>query len=311
MLQLFYSNRYETLVGALLDDLAQAPSDPWTAQPVIVPSAAVRRRLELDIAARQGICANVNFGYLAQWLWAQIGGVIEVPKHSPFAPDRLVWRCYRLLGEADEALPWNASPRLRTYLDAADASMRYELARRVATVLDHYLTYRPEWLLQWQKGGSIFASGAADDKGPRLVGASEAAREDERWQAALWRAVLAEVAGDAQTPAAALPPAYRFLEEIGTLDLEAISNAQWPEAVSVFALPTMPPLHVALLRALSRWVDVRLYVMNPCREFWFDVVSAGRVEALDVAGQLDYQEVGHPLLAEWGRQTQEIGRAHV
>jgi exodeoxyribonuclease V gamma subunit len=304
MLQLFYSNRYETLVGALLDDLGEAPSDPWAAQPVIVPSAAVRRRLELDIATRQGICANVNFGYLAQWLWAQIGGVIEVPRHSPFAPERLVWRCYRLLGDPDEALPWNASPRLRTYLDAADASMRYELARRVATVLDHYLTYRPEWLQQWQKGGSIFASGARDDTGPRLSGASDAAREDERWQAALWRSVLAEVAGDAQTPAAALPPAYRFLEEIGTLDLEAISNAQWPEAVSVFALPTMPPLHVALLRALSRWVDVRLYVMNPCREFWFDVVSEGRVQALDAAGQLDYQEVGHPLLAEWGRQTQ-------
>ncbi|NUY31203.1 exodeoxyribonuclease V subunit gamma [Paraburkholderia sp. JPY303] len=307
MLQLFYSNRYETLVGALLDDLAQAPSDPWTARPVIVPSAAVRRRLELDIAARQGICANVNFGYLAQWLWAQIGGVIEVPKHSPFAPDRLVWRCYRLLDDTDEALPWNASPRLRTYLDAADASMRYELARRVATVLDHYLTYRPEWLLQWQKGGSIFASGAADDTGPRLTGASDAAREDERWQAALWRAVLAELAqagGHAQTSAAALPPAYRFLDEIAALDLEAISNAQWPEAVSVFALPTMPPLHIALLRALSRWIDVRLYVMNPCREFWFDVVSEGRVQALDAAGQLDYQEVGHPLLAEWGRQTQ-------
>src|SRR3954463_13480667 len=147
MLQLFYSNRYETLVGALLDDLAQAPSGPWTAQPVIVPSAAVRRRLELDIAARQGVCANVSFGYLAQWLWAQIGGVIAVPRHSPFAPDRLVWRCYRLLGDSNEALPWNASPRLRTYLDAADPSMRYELARRVATVLDHYLTYRPEWLL--------------------------------------------------------------------------------------------------------------------------------------------------------------------
>jgi exodeoxyribonuclease V gamma subunit len=318
MLQLFYSNRYETLVGALLDDLARAPSDPWTAQPVIVPSAAVRRRLELDIATRQGICANINFCYLAQWLWAQIGGVIEVPKHSPFAPDRLVWRCYRLLEnghDADESLPWNASPRLRTYLDAADASMRYELARRVATVLDHYLTYRPEWLLQWQKGGSIFAGNAvdpgADATGPRLIGASEAAREDERWQAALWRAVLAEVAqaaeqvtGHARSPAAALPPAYRFLDQIGTLDLEAISNARWPEAVSVFALPTMPPLHIALLRALSRWVDVRLYVMNPCREFWFDVVSEGRVQALDAAGQLDYQEVGHPLLAEWGRQTQ-------
>ncbi|MDE1184602.1 exodeoxyribonuclease V subunit gamma [Paraburkholderia sp.] len=324
MLQLFYSNRYETLVDALLDGLTATPSSPWTAQPVIVPSAAVRRRLELDIAVRQGVCANVEFSYLAQWLWARIGGVIEVPQRSPFSPDRLVWRCYRLLGDPHDSLPWNASPRLRTYLDAADATMRYELARRVATVLDHYLTYRPEWLLHWQKGGSIFAGGT-DEGGPRLVGASEAAREDERWQAALWRALLAELAqlqgdrnGQQDIPVApvsrrgaksdaseqALPPAYRFLEEVRSLDLDAISRAKWPESVSVFALPTMPPLHVALLRELSRWVDVRLYVMNPCREFWFDIVSEGRIESLDAANQLDYQTSGHPLLAEWGRQTQ-------
>ena len=305
MLQLFYSNRYDVLVGALLDGLGATPSSPWTAQPVIVPSAAVRRRLELDIAARQGVCANIQFSYLAQWLWTQIGGVIkDVPKSSPFSPDRLVWRCYRLLGDADEARPWNASPRLRSYLDAADAPMRYELARRVATVLDHYLTYRPEWLLQWQKGGSIFASGAADDSGPRLTGASAAAREDERWQGALWRTLLGEVAGDAHSADAATPPAYRFLDEVRSLDLDAIARAEWPESVSVFALPTMPPLHIALLRELSRWIDVRVYAMNPCREFWFDIVSVGRVEALDAAGQLDYQEVGHPLLSEWARQTQ-------
>ncbi|MBA5844622.1 exodeoxyribonuclease V subunit gamma, partial [Escherichia coli] len=65
-----------------------------------------------------------------------------------------------------------------------------------------------------------------------------------------------------------------------------------------------PPLHVALLRELSRWIDVRVYALNPCREFWFDIVTAAHAEALDAAGRLDYQEVGHPLLAEWGRQTQ-------
>ena len=32
-------------------------------------------------------------------------------------------------------------------------SERYELARRIATVFDHYLTYRPEWLQHWQAGG--------------------------------------------------------------------------------------------------------------------------------------------------------------
>lgn len=317
MLQLFYSNRYETLVAALLADMADAPSEPWIAQPLIVPSAALRRRLELDIAAQHGVCANVDFRYLAQWLWEQIGGVIPVSAHSPYAPDRLVWRCYRQLGRTGEDsahAPWNASPRLRAYLDAADPPMRYELAQRVATVLDHYLTYRPEWLLQWQKGGSIFASGAPGESGPRLVGASAAAREDEAWQAALWRAVLAEVAQETPTDkpkgtrprstAAVTPPAYRFLDEAHTLDLDAIARADWPSTVYVFALPTMPPLHVELLRTLSRWVDVRLYAMNPCREFWFDIVSERRIEALDAGGQLDYQEVGHPLLAEWGRQTQ-------
>ncbi|WP_438395958.1 exodeoxyribonuclease V subunit gamma [Caballeronia sp. DA-9] len=307
MLELFYSNRHETLSQALLDDVAAFAlndGDPFASQTVIVPSAAVRRRLELDMATRFGICANVDLCYLAQWLWARIGGVLPVPEHSPFAPDRLVWRCFRLLGAMAEAAPERSS-RLRAYLDAADDSMRYELARRIATVFDHYLTYRPEWLLHWQAGGSILAAagGALEANGPRLPNASAIQREDERWQAGLWRALLADLAQDtgARDPT---PPAYTFLTESPKLDLDAVMKAEWPERVSVFALPTMPPLHIALLRELSRWIDVRVYAINPCREFWFDIVSEARVEQLELAGKLDFQEVGHPLLAEWGRQTQ-------
>ncbi len=294
MLHLFYSNRHETLADALLDDLAAFPArnGPWAQQQIIVPSAALRRRLELDIAERHGVCANVEFTYLAQWLWAQIGRVLTVPARSPFAPDRLVWRCYRLLAEAAGDAPWRASPRLAAYLAASDDAMRYELAHRIASVLDHYLTYRPEWLAAWQAGESVLAG----DGAPR--GADDAARDDERWQAALWRALLAELS-DSGTP-----PAHRFLGDAPHLDLDTVARADWPESVSVFALPTMPPLHVALLRELSRWIDVRIYALNPCREFWFDIVTAARAEALDAAGRLDYQEVGHPLLAEWGRQTQ-------
>jgi exodeoxyribonuclease V gamma subunit len=299
MLELFYSNRHETLSQALLDDLAafaMNEGDPFASQTVIVPSAAVRRRLELDMAARFGICANVDLCYLAQWLWAQIGRVLSVPEHSPFAPDRLVWRCFRLLRDS---VP-GESGRLRAYLDAADDSMRYELARRIATVFDHYLTYRPEWLTHWQAGGSILAGpGVAD--GPRLPDASEIQREDERWQAALWRMLLADLPS---SDGDATPPAYRFLAESPRLDLDAVMRAEWPPRVSVFALPTMPPLHIALLRELSRWIDVRIYATNPCREFWFDIVSEARVEQLELAGKLDFQEVGNPLLAEWGRQTQ-------
>ena len=306
MLELFYSNRHETLSRALLDDLAAFAmnnGDPFERQAIIVPSAAVRRRLELDMATRFGICANMEFSYLAQWLWARIGGVLKVPDQSPFAPDWLAWRCFRLLGAMTGSAPEGAS-RLHVYLDAADDAMRYELARRIATVFDHYLTYRPEWLQHWQSGGSILASpGALEANGPRLPNATAIQREDERWQAALWRALLADLAAGtgAHDPT---PPAYRFLTEVGQLDLDAVMRAEWPQRVSVFALPTMPPLHIALLRELSRWIDVRVYAVDPCREFWFDIVSEARVEQLELADKRDFQEVGQPLLAEWGRQTQ-------
>jgi exodeoxyribonuclease V gamma subunit len=310
MLQLFCSNRYETLCAALLADLGAQRTDVWHSPPVIVPSAAVQRRLEMDIAASQGVCANVAFSYLAPWLWAQTARVMPVPGMSPFTPQRLVWRCWRLLGAAHDgqdenesgngngnAAPWRASPRLAAWLDAADDAMLYELAQRVAQLFDHYLTYRPEWLARWQEGESIAHTAQANAR------AEATWQEDERWQAALWRTLLDEVTR-AVPEEGHLPPVYRFSEFARSLDLEGAAREGWPQSVSVFALPTMPPLHIALLRELSRWMDVRIYALNPCREFWFDIVSAARVEKLDAAGQLDYQEVGHPLLAEWGKQTQ-------
>lgn len=307
MLEIFYSNRHETLSQALMDDLAafsMSQGDPFAPQAVIVPSAAVRRRLELDMAKRFGICANVDFCYLAQWLWARIGGVLEVPAQSPFAPDRLAWRCFRLLGDMEQQ-PLEAQSRLRSYLHCADHAMRYELARRITTVFDHYLTYRPEWLQQWQAGGSILAgpdAGALAATGPRLANATAIQREDERWQAELWRALLTDMSAGSDRDVT--PPAYRFLTEVKRLDLDAVMRAEWPERVSVIALPTMPPLHIALLRELSRWIDVRIYAIDPCREFWFDIVSEARLEQLELAEKRDFQEVGQPLLAEWGRQTQ-------
>lgn len=303
MLHLFYSNRHETLAAAMLDHLAAEPLGPWDAPQIVVPSAALRRRLELDIAARDGVCAQVRFSYLAQWLWEQIGRVLPVPARSPFAPDRLVWRCYRLFTEPPAGAPWLASPRLAAYLQAADAPMRLELAQRVARLFDHYLTYRPEWLAQWQAGASIL-SGLGAPVMPGGAGATPAAADDERWQAALWRALSAELSLPGAAGAPPEPPAQRFLREVRGFDLDTVARARWPASVSVFAVPTMPPLHIALLRELSRWIEVRIYALNPCREFWFDIVTEARAESLDAAGRLDYQQVGHPLLADWGRQTQ-------
>ncbi|WP_225721849.1 exodeoxyribonuclease V subunit gamma [Candidatus Vallotiella sp. (ex Adelges kitamiensis)] len=314
MIELFYSNRYEVLTMALFNDLERIGSDVWKPQTIIIPNVAIRRRIELDYADRFGVCANIEFCYLYQWLWSQISRVkiINAPRESPFVPERLVWRLYKLLFQRSRMHDGNSPAplvRLDPYLALADPVMMFDLARRMSFIFNHYMTYRPRWLAQWQAGESIFSLSCQPDSIHQITNGTIIQRADEAWQAQLWRDVLQELSGgcDASTDVFewVSPPACRFLEIASQLNIDDIANAGYPAQVSVFALPIMPPLHVQLLRVLSRWIDVRIYALNPCREYSVVSVNKRYTNTLDSAEQLEYPITGHPLLAEWGRQTQE------
>lgn len=287
MLHLHFANRYEDLSDLLLSHLAGQRDDVFAPDQVIVPSAAVRRQITLARADREGVCANVEFMFLARWLWQQVARVVKgVAAESPFDPAALAWRVYGAFGDAEFV---SAQPRLAGYLQMAGADdvMRYELAVRTAALLEQYVTYRTDWLAQWQ-GGRHIALPAADD----------AARADERWQAALWLRIARELDLDAAHPIALLVDA---LEKGGAA---LARSAGLPPAVHVFALAAMPPLHIQALQALGRWMQVHVYVINPCAEYWFEVIDRKRLSHLAARGRDQGQEVGNRLLAAWGRQTQ-------
>lgn len=288
MFSIVFSNRYEILQDILLERLAAEQPGPFGKRCVVVPSSALRRRIELALTAHEGVCANVDFAYLAQWLWTQIGHVVEVPARSPFAPALLAWRIHGLLDAGSAAGAWvDDHPRLARYLAGADARMRFELAERIARVFDHYLTYRPRWLESW-------AAGEAAALGP----ATEAERADEAWQAELWRRIRAGLAIRQEHPAAL------FLRTVAAMSTDQLAAAGLPQTVHVFGLPALPPLYLDILRELARVVDVRLYTLNPCAEFWFEIVDARRLSWL-AARQADlFHETGNRLLAAWGQQTQ-------
>lgn len=292
MFHLSFSNRFEILLDALLEGLAAEQPGPFGQRQVVIPSSALRRKAELAVADREGVCANLRFDYLAQWLWQQIGRVVPVPERSPFSPALLAWRVYVLLDPADARGAWVAAhPRLGRYLEGADARMRLELATRIARVFDHYLTYRPRWLEQWAGGqGSVLEAGA-----------SALEREDEAWQAELWRRIREGLALRQEHPAQA------FLRRVTAMSRDELAAVGLPASVHVFGLPALPPLYLDMLRELSRVVEVRLYVLNPCREFWFDIVDARRLSWLAVQQKDMFFETGNSLLAAWGKQT----RAHI
>lgn len=286
-MKIIFSNHYQALEAALLDDLEALPGDdPLVPVQVVIPSLALRRRLELASASRFGVCANLHCGYLAQWLWEQIGRFVSVPRLSPFAPNLLVWRLYRLL--SGPSLP--GAERLSAYLSKADELMRFELAQRLSTLFDHYLTYRPEWLAAWSEGR------LAD------IGSSQAVhQQDAAWQAQLWRLIVDELGLKPFHPAA------DFFAQAATVAPHDPRLETLPKTVFVYCLPSMPPLYIRLLEALARWVEVRIYALNPCRQYWFEIVDRKRLSSLSLAGREAHHEVGNQLLASWGRQT----RAHI
>ena len=283
MLRVSFSNRFETLLDGLLDALANPPASPFEPQQVIVPSVAIRRRIELAAADRFGICANVEFSFLGQWLWRQIGRLVPVADVSPFSPSILAWRIHAMLGDRGFA---DAHPRLRDYLRTADARMRYELAVRVASLFDQYVTYRADWLETWLRGRPVDA----------IDGAGPLAAADQRWQADLWRRIARESLTGREHPAAAF---FTALAASGTEGLRAAGIAS---AAHVFCLPSIPPLYLDMLRRLSRSVDLHVSALNPCREYWLDTVDRRRFRHLAAQGRLDYHEVGNALLASWGKE---------
>ncbi len=290
MLHIHHANRFETLTALLLARLGSGPADVFAAEQLIVPSTAVRRALTLTIARHRGICTQVQWSFLAQWLWQQMGRCVPgVPALSPYAPPVLAWRVHAALCDADFVA---AHPRLAHYLHGADDVMRFDLARRSAGLLDQLLTYRTDWLAAWSAGRSALPApaGASAD-------ASTDGLTDERWQAALWRRCSAELAGQAPAP---LDLLTRFAQALdGTAALPGR-----PAAAHVFALPTMAPLHIGLLQALGQRVEVHVYVLNPCREYWFELVAPRQLSHLAASGRQHGHEVGNRLLAAWGRQTQ-------
>jgi exodeoxyribonuclease V gamma subunit len=314
MLHLHFANRYEDLRDLLLSKLAGQRDDVFAADQVIAPSAAVRREVTLAVADSEGVCANVEFMFLARWLWVQVARVVPgVAAESPFDPAALAWRVYGAFGDADFVA---AQPRLANYLQAAsgDDVMRYELAVKTAALLEQYVTYRTDWLAQWQAGRTVLSQhaltptlsqGERESKPPLPLGegggegtSNATAAADERWQAALWQRIAQELGLGAEHPIALL------VNELRRGGAERAREAGLPSVVHVFALAAVPPLHIQALQALGRWMQVHVYVVNPCAEYWFDLVDPRQLSRLEAAGQGQGFEVGHRLLASWGKQTQ-------
>lgn len=265
-----------------MDELArllEAPlSSPLAGEIILVQSKGMERWVSLELANRQGICANVRFPFPNSYISEIFRTLVPVPEgDSPFAPERLCWKIMDIL-PGFLARPSFAG--IRSYLGEGREDFKlYQLSRKIAEVFDRYLLFRPEMVVGWEmdRGGT-----------------------DGGWQAELWRAL----SGELKIPhRAALLKA--FLEEAEKARRPARRPGA-PERISVFGVSALPLFHLRALAAAARFTDVHLFVTNPCREYWGDIMSGRDISrvtrqarARGLAGDL-HLDKGNSLLASMG-----------
>src|SRR5690606_14173850 len=152
------------------------------------------------------------------------------------------------------------APLQRFLANDRDCRKRYQLAQRLADLFDQYQVYRADWLNDWAAGQDRI--GLARE-GMRPLDA------EERWQPALWRAVLADVGAERLSDSrAGIHP--RFVDHM--LGVEQ-RPALLPRRVVVFGISSLPAQTLEALAAIGRFSQVLLAVLKPCQYHWGDIVA--------------------------------------
>ncbi len=303
---LYSGNRLEKLAQAAAGilsrpqpgDVASGRLEPET---VIVPGRMMEGWFKLYLAREVGVAANLEFPFpqtfIEERVFAPLRARLVTPSAGPvgaavrpadpgktsfvsgdpWAPENLLWRIFFALApERGELLPGDAE--LRRFLAAAgDELSRFQLARSLAELFSRYQVSRPDLLLAWERGENPLAEQAASV-----------------WQMELWLRLRREIA--VLPLVALLEPFYGLLypgshPPMAEADrLLAELTRSLPRCLLLFGFAALPQLYRELFTALGRLIEVHLFHLNPCAEYWGDQFR-----------QKGTAVEPHPLLAAWGR----------
>ena len=244
MLTLHSSNYLESLSQQFAKLVSTPLNNVFAEEQIVVQNAGMGRWLSMQMAQQLGISANYQYFFPAEYMWGLLHKVVpNISRHDPSQPDVLRWRLLtRFLIKAKDY------PELAHYITNDMAA--WDLADALAPVLDQYLFYRPEWITQWEAG--------------------EFAKDD--WQARLWQQMIMDETGKNRHIHHWLDLQDNFIKYFAEKH-ENKSLGEFPQRVSFFSVPALSPGYIRLLAELATKIDVHLFVINPCQEYWGDIES--------------------------------------
>lgn len=311
MLRVYHSNRLDVL-EELMEYIVERDrlDDPFEPEMILVQSTGMAQWLQMTLAQKFGIAANIDFPLPASFIWDMFVRVLpDIPKESAFSKQSMSWKLMTLL---PQLLDDEAFTLLRQYLtDDTDKRKLFQLSSRAADLFDQYLVYRPDWLTQWEAGKQVEGLG-----------------ESQAWQAPLWKALVEYTAELGQERWHRANLYQRFIQ---TLENASSCPQGLPARVFICGISALPPVYLQALQALGKHIEIHLLFTNPCRYYWGDIKDPAYLAKLlarqrrhsfeerhlplfrdsqnaeELFNSDGEQDVSNPLLASWGK----LGRDYI
>ena len=246
-LKIYTGNHMEILAQQLARIVREPLPSPLVPEIIVVQSRGMERWVSMEIAAHNGICANCSFLFPNRFLHEIVKKIIpDLPEDSPFDPVIMTFKIMNVLQSSID-LPGYESLK-RYMVNDKNGMKRFQISQKIANLFDQYLVFRPEMIFKWEKG-----------------------REDH-WQAQLWREISSGTKNfhRARMRKTLLQKIQKQPHEIENL----------PHRISIFGISYLPPFHLEAFIEISRRSQVNLFLMNPCREYWAEIVSPGQIKEI-------------------------------
>jgi exodeoxyribonuclease V gamma subunit len=264
------SNRLEVLAAELAGLLASPNDAPLQKEIVIAPSLAMRRWLTLEIARLNGVCANVSFPFLGDFISSLPPQVLSPSPQERIPPEEMIWAIHRILPALLQEPEFRA---VKAYLSDSDPLKLFQLSKRIAELFDQYAVYRPEMAGSWESSST-----------DKLTG-------DEAWQRSLWRALTADEGVRQAKEKSPQANAHRL-------------PADLPSRLFVFGLTAIPPIYLDVLFQLAKTRPVHLFLLQPSNEYHGDDLTPKQRARRKIPET--EAPTGNPLLSSLGRAETQL-----
>ncbi len=285
--KLYFSNKLNSLVNQLSDDLHQLQYSVFKPELIVTQTEGMQQWVCMELAKLNSVFANFEFKKPNDII-LHVAQLASVTEHYAMNTEKIKWILYFLLVENEFKVKF---PQVSHYYQNADNAdvKRMQLATKIADLFDQMVIYRPAYIKAWNENSLL----NNDD-------------ETEQWQAYLWAQMRLKL--DNPLDRTQLKDKLIFQLKNDN-NLQELLQKSLP-TISVFGLSILTQYHIEFFYEVSKYVDVNFYFLNPAPEqFWFDYKSEKEILRLKYKYKDFNSEsvlVGNDLLTSWGKIGQDL-----